>query len=189
MNDQGDNEGTTGSVVAMEEVYVYHTEPLLNTREERFNIDFLEGCLHAIEYPSPYVTLPYWVELAGEMPLEEAVERWELVNTQLHGRTPELTDELRCAWLVLSKMIVSMHAMALRTWLATRLDDDQRLQRLTFLKGDEWMEYNTACYFKRLGKERLEVKVREFCSTGLFGLYLKTISECYDLLRHNSLYP
>lgn len=168
---------------------IHHTaEYNRGTKEQAFNQDFLEGCYHALNYPTPFMALPYWISLAGNLSVDDTVARWEVANSYLPGGPVTITLELRRVWALLAQMINEVHAMTLRCWLRWKLTEDTDKRRLTFPSGDDWEDYSKAIYFTRMENCPREPAVLDICNKGSFGFYFKTVSDCYDLMRGASLY-
>ena len=160
---------------------VYKTRVL--TKEQRFNVDFLEAGEYALNCTAPFQVLPYWIGLAGEIPLETAVDRWELAHEREFPAEdpPEITESLRVIWVKMSLFIIETHAMAFRCWLKRRLVEDIEHGIFDFLTGEGWVDHHSAIYFEKAENYVREREIRAFCSDGTFGRYFALIKEAYDL--------
>lgn len=151
------------------------------SKREMFDIDFMEGCERAINYPTVFP--PYWVSLAGQCTIDHAAALWESAHRNLEGGEVTITPELREVWDELARMFTEVHATMLRCWLRWNLKKDTERKRLTFATGDDWEDHKKAIYFTRIENIHREEPILRFASSGCFGVYFKTVSECYDMMK------
>jgi hypothetical protein len=165
--------------------FVYNTKTL--TKQQLFDAVFLHAGEMMLEFTSPFRDIPYWIGLAGEVSIDDAVQMWELEHQSIPGPPPDITDELRTIWTKVSRYIIEIHAMAFRCWLKRKLAEDIMNNKYDFITGEGWLDCATAIYFTKDENIQREKQILEFCSSGSFGVYLKTLGEAYDIHKTTNM--
>lgn len=153
------------------------------SKQQLFDIAFVDAADRFINYPQPFAEVPYWISLAGQVSIEHAVARWEFAHQHVPGEAVTISPQLRGLWHELGRMFTEIHATVFRCWMRYRLTSDAENKRLQFQTSEEWENHNKGVYFMRVENCFREESILNFVNTGCFGMYYKTVPECYDMLK------
>lgn len=160
---------------------------ITGSKEERFENDFFREGQKFLDAPTPFAPLPFWISLAGQVTVDDAVTRWEHAHHNFPGDKIVVTDELRTLWDELTKMITEIHASAFFCWMRFRLTQAIRKGALEAECGEDWETECINVYFSRLENCYREPAILDLATSGCLGVYFKTNAECYDMFKSQNV--